>query len=190
MALPVPEDLAVGSEQQVDHETNDFSGREVVAGSLVRCFVEAPDQVLEDQAHVVIGNRDGMQVDIAEHFDNEVEPIARRAWRSPSRTRSTRISAGPWTRSLGMLIGLYWASINRLSLCLSSGGSQLSRSCLGWFAAGRASPRAEGSGDAWDLELRRVRVGRLVAGKVCCRNTSAELFFVRQRVINSADQIT
>jgi hypothetical protein len=134
MALPVPEDLAVGSEQQVDHETNDFSGREVVAGSLVRCFVEAPDQVLEDQAHVVIGNRDGMQVDIAEHFDNEVEPIARRAWRSPSRTRSTRISAGPWTRSLGMLIGLYWASINRLSLCLSSGecawGAWLQGKCV------------------------------------------------------------
>ena len=46
------EQVAVGGEQQVDHQADDFAGREVVAGRLVRGFVESPDQFLEDVAHL------------------------------------------------------------------------------------------------------------------------------------------
>lgn len=38
-------------------------------------FVEAPDQVFEDQAHVVIGNDIRMQVDVGELADYQVEPV-------------------------------------------------------------------------------------------------------------------
>jgi hypothetical protein len=43
--------LVSGFQQQVDHELDDFARGEVVAGRFVGGFVEAPDQVLEHQAH-------------------------------------------------------------------------------------------------------------------------------------------
>src|SRR5579864_9769919 len=69
------EDLAVRGEQQVDHQPDDLARREVVTGGLVRCFIEAPDQVLEDQAHLVIGDDVGMQIDVCELPDHQVEPV-------------------------------------------------------------------------------------------------------------------
>ena len=69
------QNLAVRREQQIHHQPDHFARREVVAGRLVRGFVEAPDQVFEDQAHVVIGNGVGMQVDVGELADNQVEPV-------------------------------------------------------------------------------------------------------------------
>ena len=69
------QNLAVGREQQIDHQPDHFARREVVAGRLVRCFVEAPDHVFKDQAHVVIGYGVGMQVDVGELPDHQVEPV-------------------------------------------------------------------------------------------------------------------
>ena len=61
--------------KQVDHEPDDFARREVVAGRFVRCFVESPDQVLEDQAHLVIGHGGRVQVDLGELRDDQVKPV-------------------------------------------------------------------------------------------------------------------
>lgn len=69
------ENLAVRSKEQVDHQPDYFARHKVVAGRLVRCFVEAPNQVFEDQAHLVIGNGVGMQVDVGELPDDQVEPV-------------------------------------------------------------------------------------------------------------------
>jgi len=44
--------IPVGGEENVDHEADYFAGREVVARCFVRCFVESPNEFLEDIAHL------------------------------------------------------------------------------------------------------------------------------------------
>ena len=48
------EQVVVVDEEQVDHQADDVAGREVIARGLVGQFVEAADEVLEEQPHVVV----------------------------------------------------------------------------------------------------------------------------------------
>src|SRR5208283_3711625 len=57
------EDVVIGVEQDVDHELDDFAGGEVVAGLFVGGFVEFADKLFEDEAHVVVGDGFGVEVD-------------------------------------------------------------------------------------------------------------------------------
>ena len=66
---------AVGREQQVDHQPDDFARSEVVAGRLVRGFVESPDQVLEDQPHLMVRHGVRVQVDLGELRDDQEQPV-------------------------------------------------------------------------------------------------------------------
>lgn len=47
----------------------------MIAGRLVREFVETADQVFENQTHVLIRHMSGMQIDVAELLDNEIEDV-------------------------------------------------------------------------------------------------------------------
>ena len=67
------EQLVVLDEQDAHHQTDDLARREVVARGLVGQLVEAPDEVLEDEPHLLVRHRFGMQVDIGEFRDDEVE---------------------------------------------------------------------------------------------------------------------
>ena len=60
------EDVAVLDEQQVHHEADDFTRGEVIAGRFVGGFVEAPDQVFEDQTHGDVVDLAWVQVDLGE----------------------------------------------------------------------------------------------------------------------------
>ena len=64
------EELVVVDEQDVHHQPNDLAWSEVVASGLVGQFVEAADEVLEDQSHLVVRYRIRMQVDVAELGDD------------------------------------------------------------------------------------------------------------------------
>ena len=69
------ERVAVRLEEQVDHEADDLARREVVAGRLVGRLAELPDQLLEDVAHLDVADRVGVQVDLGELLDHQVEPV-------------------------------------------------------------------------------------------------------------------
>ena len=43
--------------------------------SSLACFVEPPDQLLEDVAHLDVGHHVGVQVDLAELRDDQVQPV-------------------------------------------------------------------------------------------------------------------
>ena len=67
--------VVVVNEEQIDHEADDVAGGEVIACGLVGQFVEAADEVLEDQPHVVVRDVVGVQVHVAELGDDEVEDV-------------------------------------------------------------------------------------------------------------------
>jgi hypothetical protein len=67
--------VAVLPEQQLDHELDDLAGGEVLAGGLVGLLGEAPDQVLEDPAHLVVGHHAGVQVHLGEALHHQVEDV-------------------------------------------------------------------------------------------------------------------
>ena len=69
------EQLVVLDEQDAHHQTDDLARREVVARGLVGQFVEAADEVLEDEPHLLVRHRVRVQVDIAELRDDEVEDV-------------------------------------------------------------------------------------------------------------------
>ncbi len=69
------ERLAVGLEEEVDHQADDLARREVVAGRLVGGLAELPDQLLEDVAHLDVAHRVGVQVDLGELLDHQVEAV-------------------------------------------------------------------------------------------------------------------
>ena len=48
------QEFVVLDEQQVHHQADHFAGREVVASRLVGQFVEAANQVLEDEPHLLV----------------------------------------------------------------------------------------------------------------------------------------
>ncbi|TLD46543.1 MAG: hypothetical protein FAZ92_01169 [Accumulibacter sp.] len=67
--------LVVVDEQDAHHQPDDLARREVVAGGLVGEFVEAADEVLEDEPHLLVGHRVRVQVHVAELGDDEVEDV-------------------------------------------------------------------------------------------------------------------
>ena len=69
------EQLVVVDEQDVHHQPDDLARREVVAGGLVGQLVEAADEVLEDQPHLLVRHRIRVQVHVAELGDDEVEDV-------------------------------------------------------------------------------------------------------------------
>ena len=69
------EEFVVIDEQDAHHQPDDLARREVVARGLVREFVEAPDEVLEDQPHLLVRHRARVQIDIGELGDDEVEDV-------------------------------------------------------------------------------------------------------------------
>jgi len=69
------QDVAVRLEQQVHHQPDNLAGREVVARRLVGRFAESPDQFLEDVAHLDVGHRIGVQVDVAELRHHQEQPV-------------------------------------------------------------------------------------------------------------------
>ena len=69
------EQLVVIDKQDVHHQPDDLARREVIARGLVGQFVEAADEVLEDEPHLLVRYRVRVQVDIAELPDDEVQDI-------------------------------------------------------------------------------------------------------------------
>jgi hypothetical protein len=65
--------LVVFDEEQIDHQPNDFSRREMLAGGLVGQLGKLADQFLEDRAHLGVADHLGVQVDIGELFGDEIE---------------------------------------------------------------------------------------------------------------------
>ena len=69
------EQPVVLDEQDAHHQSDDLARREMVACGLVGQFVEAADEVLEDEPHLLVRHRVRVQVDIAELRDDEVEDV-------------------------------------------------------------------------------------------------------------------
>ncbi|OLS44073.1 hypothetical protein BV509_06790 [Rhodovulum sulfidophilum] len=69
------QEVVVADEKQIDHEVNDFTRGEVVTGRLVGQFVEAPDQVLENEPHLVVRHLVRVQIDIAEFLHDQVKDV-------------------------------------------------------------------------------------------------------------------
>ena len=69
------EQLVVLDEEEVHHQPDNLARGEVVAGGLVCQLVEAADEVLEDQPHLLVPHVCGMEVDAAEFRDDEVEDV-------------------------------------------------------------------------------------------------------------------
>ena len=63
----------VRRQQQVHHQADDLARGEVLAGVLVERLVERADQFLEDGAHLVVGDRVGVQVDRLEALHHQEE---------------------------------------------------------------------------------------------------------------------
>ena len=62
-------------EQDAHHQSDDLTRREMVACGFIGQFVEAADEILEDEPHLLVWHRARVQVDIAELQDNEVEDV-------------------------------------------------------------------------------------------------------------------
>jgi hypothetical protein len=60
---------------EVDHEPDDLTRREVLASGLIGQFGKLADQLLEDGAHVRIADLVRVQVDLAELLGDEVEQV-------------------------------------------------------------------------------------------------------------------
>ena len=69
------EQPVVLDEQDAHHQPDDLARREVVARGLVGQLVEAPDEVLEYEPHLLVRHRVRVQVDVAELGDDEVEDV-------------------------------------------------------------------------------------------------------------------
>ena len=69
------EKVVVIDEENVHHEPNDLARREVIARGLIGKFIEAADQVLEDEPHLLVGDAVWVQVDIGELRDDEIEDV-------------------------------------------------------------------------------------------------------------------
>ena len=69
------EQPVVLDEQNAHHQSDDLARRKMVAGGLVGQFVETPDEVLEEEPHLLVRHRVRVQVDIAKLRDDEVENV-------------------------------------------------------------------------------------------------------------------
>jgi hypothetical protein len=65
--------LAVVDQEQGNDEADDLPRRVVLPGGLVGYLREAPDQVLEQIAHLEVRNCIGMQVDLREAVEDEIQ---------------------------------------------------------------------------------------------------------------------
>ena len=65
----------VVDEQQAHHQPDDLARGEVVARGLVGKLVEAADQVLEDEPHLLVRHPVRVQIDAAELRDDHVEDV-------------------------------------------------------------------------------------------------------------------
>lgn len=63
------------NEEEVDHQADHFAGRKVIAGRLVREFVETADEVFEDEPHLFVGHVRRVQIHVRELRDHEVEDV-------------------------------------------------------------------------------------------------------------------
>ena len=67
--------IAVAGEEQIDHQPDDLARSEVLPRSFVRLLAEAPDQLFEHVAHLQTPDSVGMQIDVGELSDDEVEQV-------------------------------------------------------------------------------------------------------------------
>ena len=70
-----PQRLVVLDEEEIDHEADDLAGREVLAGGLVRQLGELADQLLVEVAHLDVADRVGMEIDLGDLRQDEVEEL-------------------------------------------------------------------------------------------------------------------
>ena len=106
-------------EEHVHHETDHFAGREVIAGRLVRQLVEAADEVLEDEPHLLVGDVRWVKIDASDFRDHEVEDIrlllasavlAARDRAASQRSNSVHVMRH-WPRILKAAISPAWAIV-------------------------------------------------------------------------------
>ena len=93
--------LVVLDEQQVDHQPDDFAGREVLPGGLVGDFGELADQLLEHEAHLRVVDRVRVQVDAGELLGDLIEQVGLgepSIWAAKSKRSKMSRTAGekPW----------------------------------------------------------------------------------------------
>ena len=69
------EKLIIVDEQDVHHQADDLTRREMITSGFIRQFIETTDEVLEDQPHLLIRHRVGRQIHITELRDDEIEDI-------------------------------------------------------------------------------------------------------------------
>ena len=69
------EQIVVVDEEDAHHQPDDLARREVIARGLVRQLVEAADEVLEEESHLLVRDPVGVQVDVAELRDHEVQEV-------------------------------------------------------------------------------------------------------------------
>lgn len=69
------EEVVVFDEQEIDHQPDHLTGREVLSGRFVRKLREAADEFLVEVAHLQVRHRLGVQVDVAESRQDEEEEV-------------------------------------------------------------------------------------------------------------------
>ena len=67
--------VVVFDEQQVDHQPDDFSRREMFSGGFVGQFRELANQFFKDVPHLLVANDFGMQVDVGELFGDQIQQM-------------------------------------------------------------------------------------------------------------------
>ena len=92
-----------GVKQEIHHQPDDFARSEMVTGRLVGGFVESPDEVLEDQPHLMVRHFVRVQVDLGELLDDKEQPVSLRQLRDLLlELEDTRRFAAPSTEKLLM----------------------------------------------------------------------------------------
>ena len=65
--------VVVLDEEQIDHQPNDFTRREMLSGGFIGKLGELADEFLEHRAHLGIADDVGVEVDVGELLGDEVE---------------------------------------------------------------------------------------------------------------------
>ena len=63
-------------EEQIYHEADDLAGREVLARGLVGLLRELADQLLEDVAHVLVGDVGRVEVEVGKPLDDAEQEVS------------------------------------------------------------------------------------------------------------------
>jgi len=73
---PSREDFSIGDEEEVDHQSDDFTGSKVIASLLVAGFIKPPDQFFKDVPHLNIGHHVRVEINLIGKFrDDEKEAV-------------------------------------------------------------------------------------------------------------------